>query len=206
MKLLKKSEFIALIALIFVFSLMGFSQSIPKPEDILGFKVGADYHLATYTQATDYLKILAKNSDRIKLFDMGKTSMGQIMTYAFISSAENLSQLEKYKQISKKLFLVKDLPSQEAAALFYDSCAFEILPSFEAGKEPKSVAKYPDENPLMSGWIYGDKLIRQKSSILDVPYGSGKIILLGFPVQFRAQSYATFKILFNAIFYGGMNQ
>jgi hypothetical protein len=56
----------------------------------------------------------------------------------------------------------------------------------------------------MSGWIYGDKVIRQKAAILDIPYGKGKIILLGFPVQFRAQSYGTFRLLFNSIFYAGV--
>lgn len=117
MKFLKNYGFIFFIVLIFVFSFMGFSQSIPKPEDILGFKVGADYHLATYTQATDYLKILAKNSERIKLLDMGETSMGQTMVYAVISSSENIAQLDKYKQISKKLSLVKGLSPQEAKKL-----------------------------------------------------------------------------------------
>jgi hypothetical protein len=78
------------------------------------------------------------------------------------------------------------------------------MPSFEAKKEPKSISKYPEENPLMSGWIYGDKIIRQKAAILDIPYGKGKIILLGFPVQFRAQSYGTFRLLFNSIFYAGV--
>lgn len=92
---------------------------------------------------------------------------------------------------------------EEAGTIFYDSCAFDIMPSFKEKKEPKSVAKYPDENPLMSGWIHGEKLIQQKSAILDVPFGKGKIILLGFPVQFRAQSYGTFKILFNSILYAG---
>jgi hypothetical protein len=93
---------------------------------------------------------------------------------------------------------------KEAATIFDNSCAFDIMPSFEAKKEPKSISKYPEENPLMSGWIYGDKIIRQKAAILDIPYGKGKIILLGFPVQFRAQSYGTFRLLFNSIFYAGV--
>ncbi|MDH4218150.1 MAG: M14 family zinc carboxypeptidase [Candidatus Aminicenantes bacterium] len=93
---------------------------------------------------------------------------------------------------------------KEAAAIFESSCAFSIMPSFDDKKEAKTVAKYPEENPLMSGWIYGDSLLRQKSSIVDVPYGNGKIILLGFPVQFRAQPYGTFKLLFNSIFYAGI--
>ncbi len=93
---------------------------------------------------------------------------------------------------------------KEGAAVFSDSCAFVRLPSFEDQKEPRSVAKYPDENPLLSGWIYGEKLIRQKTSVLEVPLGAGKVILFGIPVHFRAQSYGTFKLLFNAIFYGEM--
>ena len=56
----------------------------------------------------------------------------------------------------------------------------------------------------MSGWIYGDKVIRQKAAILDIFYRKGKIILLGFPVQFRAQAYGTFKLLFNSILYAGV--
>ena len=56
----------------------------------------------------------------------------------------------------------------------------------------------------MSGWIYGDKVIRQKAAILDILYRKGKIILLGFPVQFRAQAYGTFKLLFNSILYAGV--
>jgi hypothetical protein len=88
---------------------------------------------------------------------------------------------------------------KEGAAVFLGSCAFDVLPSFESKKEPKSAARYAAENLLMSGWIYGEKFIHQKSAVLDVPYGNGRVILLGFPVQFRGQSYGTFKILFNAI-------
>jgi hypothetical protein len=94
--------------------------------------------------------------------------------------------------------------AKEAGTIFDGSCAFTVMPSFDSKDEVKTIAKYPGENPLMSGWIFGDSLIRQKSSIVEVPYGKGKIILLGFPVQFRAQPYGTFKLLFNAIFYAGL--
>jgi len=54
---------------------------------------------------------------------------------------------------------------------------------------------------LMSGWIHGEKLIKDRSAVLDVAYEKGRLVLLGFPVQFRGQPYGTFKLLFNAIFY-----
>ncbi len=91
---------------------------------------------------------------------------------------------------------------KEAAAVFSESCAFDILPSFESANEPKSAASYAEENLLMSGWIHGEKKIQRRSSVLDIPLGDGKVILLGFPAQFRAQPAGTFKLLLNAIFYG----
>jgi hypothetical protein len=91
----------------------------------------------------------------------------------------------------------------EAPGMFSGSCAFDILPAYEDKKKPDSVAKYAKEHLLMSGWIHGEKIIHQKSAILDVAKDKGRVILLGFPVQFRAQPYGTFKLLLNSIFLGG---
>lgn len=106
-----------LLAFLILFSSFAFSQTIPRPEEILGFKVGEDYHLATYTQAIAYFQKLAQNSNKIRLFDCGKTSMGQTMTYAVISSPDNIANLEKYKEIARKLALVKGLSEEQAKSL-----------------------------------------------------------------------------------------
>ena len=53
----------------------------------------------------------------------------------------------------------------------------------------------------MSGWIEGEKRIRQKATALDVNIGKGHVILFGFKPQHRAQSHGSFKFLFNAIYY-----
>lgn len=95
------------------------------------------------------------------------------------------------------------LPSS-AGGIFAHSCAFIILPTFKEKKAPRSVARYARENLLLSGYIYGDRFIKGKSAIIEAPYGQGRLILLGFPVQFRAQPYGTFKLLFNAIFSSGL--
>jgi len=47
--------------------------------------------------------------------------------------------------------------------------------------------------------MLGEELIRNKAAVMEVTYGKGKIVLFGFNVVNRAQSYATFKLLFNAI-------
>ncbi len=88
----------------------------------------------------------------------------------------------------------------EAAANFSRSPAFRVIPSFNIDAEV--VAKYPAKNPLMSGWILGEKNIFNRAAVVDIPYEKGHVILIGFNVIQRAQAYGTFKILFNSIFYG----
>ena len=77
---------------------------------------------------------------------------------------------------------------------------FKSGPAFEA-RGGKRVAAYPNFNPLMSGWIEGEKRIRQKGALWDIKLGQGRVILFGFKPQHRAQSHGTFKLLFNAIYY-----
>ncbi|MBN2088005.1 hypothetical protein JW964_00240, partial [candidate division KSB1 bacterium] len=83
----------------------------------------------------------------------------------------------------------------EAAVFFRRSPAFDV-------QQGTSVVKYPDANPLLSGWVNGEKYLSNKSAIVDVPFGKGKIILIGFPAQYRGQSHGTFRYLSNAIYYG----
>ncbi|MCR4396688.1 MAG: M14 family zinc carboxypeptidase, partial [Candidatus Saccharicenans sp.] len=105
------------ISLLLLLSAGARAQVIPAPEDILGFKVGADYHLITYDQAIDYLKKVASVSDRMKLREIGKTTLGLPMYCAIISSADNLANQEKYQEIIKKLSLARGLSPEEALRL-----------------------------------------------------------------------------------------
>ncbi len=84
---------------------------------------------------------------------------------------------------------------REGAIMFCRSPVFSV-------REGKSVVYYPLQNPLLSGWLNGEKYLPNRSAVVDVPFGKGKIILLGFPVLYRGQSHATFRFLFNSIYYG----
>jgi hypothetical protein len=92
---------------------------------------------------------------------------------------------------------------------FARSQAFELTETSQnKNNDPRSpqvrfparvVARYSDTVLLESGWIRGKELIMDKPAIVEVEYGRGKIILLGFRVQHRGQPHGTFRLLFNAI-------
>jgi len=96
------------------------AQSAPKvtsPKDFLGFNLGDDYMVANYTQLEAYWKKLASESDRMKLVSIGKTEEGRDQWMAIISSPENIRNLEKYKQISRRLALAEGVNESEAHQL-----------------------------------------------------------------------------------------
>lgn len=92
------------------------------------------------------------------------------------------------------------------AALVSDGIAFQTtIPGAELSR--KILAWYPSdaEDILLSGWMQGADKLQRRAAVIALTYGKGKIVLLGFPVQFRAQTEGTFKLLFNAIHWGGMH-
>ncbi|MEN3331686.1 MAG: hypothetical protein V7641_1051 [Blastocatellia bacterium] len=91
-------------------------------------------------------------------------------------------------------------PAQpDGASNLVSAFAFEIT-----DPRARSVARYVDGNPLRSGWLLGPQFIAGKSALVDVTMGKGRVVLFGFRTQHRAQTWGTFKFLFNAILLGGM--
>ncbi len=90
---------------------------------------------------------------------------------------------------------------EEVAAFFQGSSVFDVLDDSRA----EVVARYSDEDLLMSGWEVGaDEHLAGKAAVVRVEVGAGEVILIGFRSQFRAQPTGTFKLIFNGIHGSGL--
>jgi Zinc carboxypeptidase len=93
------------------------AQRLTSPMAEWGHDVGDDYFLANFQQLTTYWKKLEKESPRLKLVDIGKTSEGRTMVMAMITSPANHQKLARYKTISSRLANAEGLSDEAARAL-----------------------------------------------------------------------------------------
>src|SRR5215467_8934502 len=98
-----------------VAALTGIAAPIPRPADVIGFTPGDDRKLASWAQITDYFRKLSMTSDRVKLEELGKTTLGRPFLLAVISSPENLSRLDRFKEIQRRLADPRTIKSDEEA-------------------------------------------------------------------------------------------
>lgn len=89
------------------------AMNIPKPEEFFGFRMGADRKLARWDKLVEYYKALDKESDRIKIKELGKSTEGNPFILAIISSPRNLRNLEEIKKIGPKLAFSEEISDEE---------------------------------------------------------------------------------------------
>ena len=100
------------------------SGPIETPESHFGFRPGADRMLLDYEQLIAYLQKLAAASPRLRLVEIGKSPMGRTMYIAFVSSVENIQNLERLKQINRRLALDPNVPESERESLLDEGRVF----------------------------------------------------------------------------------
>ena len=93
------------------------APKVTTPEQFFGHKIGADYVLPNYTKFTEYVRKLDTESDRMVVQSIGKTAEGRDQLMAIITAPENFKNLERYKEISRRLSLAEGLTDDQARAL-----------------------------------------------------------------------------------------
>jgi hypothetical protein len=157
---------------IFLFILVVFfgiplnAQNLQTPEQFFGFKPGADRMLFTYEKLIDYLKIVDKNSDKLKLVEIGTSPMGKPIYIAFFSSKENIANLDKLKEINKQLALNPSIPATEKERMIKEGKVFVLgtlsMHSGEVGPSQSApliaydliTSKDPEQAKIMEQVVY----------------------------------------------------
>ena len=79
----------------------GYRSDVPTPEAVIGHQIGTRH--TEPSQIVDYFKAVAASSDRVKLADHGKTYENRPLIHAFISSPENIRNLETIRKQNLRL-------------------------------------------------------------------------------------------------------
>jgi hypothetical protein len=87
----------------------------------------------------------------------------------------------------------------EALALYLQGDPVFDLPGSNDSTGYSVIARYGKRDILESGWLVGETNITGKPAMIAAKMGKGQVVLVGFRTQHRAQTYGTFKLLFNAI-------
>ena len=79
-------------------------SAVQTPEQFFGFRMGTDNKLARWDKIVDYMKHVSGASDRIRFRELGKSTNGNPFVALEISSADTLKNLDRYKQMERKLY------------------------------------------------------------------------------------------------------
>ena len=90
-------------------------DSVVNPKEHLGFEVGADRRLADWPQIVEYFQMLDEASERVLVTEIGKTTEGDPLLVATISSPENLARLDRYQSIQARLADPRTIADQREA-------------------------------------------------------------------------------------------
>src|SRR5438876_1546532 len=115
-------------ALIFVaLTAISAAAAIQSPSQFLGFDVGADRTLADYRQIVSYFRALAAASPRVQIETLGKTTVGEDLILAVISSEANMHNLPRIKSIAKQLADPRGLTDQQVDALVREGKSIVVV-------------------------------------------------------------------------------
>ena len=83
----------------------------PTPQQFLGFRVGEDKKLARWEKIVEYMRVIANGSDRVRVRELGKTTNNNPFIMLEIGSADSIKNLDKYKQLERKLYFQDGAPT-----------------------------------------------------------------------------------------------
>jgi len=121
-----KTRALAVAALV-ALSATARAATVPSPSEFLGVKVGADRTVADYRQILSYFKALDAASPRVEVEILGRTTLGEDLFLAAISSEANLANRKRLQEIARKIADPRGLTEAEAETLVGEGKVFLFI-------------------------------------------------------------------------------
>jgi hypothetical protein len=101
----------------FVFMLVSFAPvaataQVTTPEQFFGFKIGTDDKLARYDKIVEYMQKVASESGRVRVTNLGPTTLGKPFILVTVASADTIKNLDHYKDLERKLYFQGGAPTE----------------------------------------------------------------------------------------------
>jgi hypothetical protein len=87
----------------------------------------------------------------------------------------------------------------ETVGFYNNSPFFELTEGFASQRVTVPV-RYPNGDLVASGWLKGEELMAGHAAVVEVDTNPGRLVLFGLRPQHRAQTEATFPLLFNTLY------
>jgi hypothetical protein len=93
------------------------SAAVPTPTSHFGHEIGVDRQLLDWDKVVSYFRALEGSSDKIRVEELGKTVEGRPFIVATIAEAETLRNLDRYREIQRRLADPRITPETDAEKL-----------------------------------------------------------------------------------------
>jgi hypothetical protein len=104
--------------LVFLLAIGTAFSAVPTPESHFGHPIGVDRQLLDWDKVVSYFYALARSSDRIRVAEYGRSAENRPLIVATIAAPETLRNLDRYREIQRRLADPRITSSAQAEVMF----------------------------------------------------------------------------------------
>jgi hypothetical protein len=112
--------------------------AVPDPASFFGHPLDADRELVEWSQVLGWFHAAAAQTDRMRVVDIGPSTEGRPLIAAFISAPENIRQLDRYRELQRRLADPRLTPPDQAGRLIDEDKVVVMITCSIHSTEPAS--------------------------------------------------------------------
>lgn len=112
--------------------------AVPDPTAWFGHPLDADRQLVEWAQVVGWFHAAAAQTDRMRVVDLGPSTEGRPLIAAFISAPETIRQLDRYRDLQRRLADPRLTPAERAVRLIEQDKIIVMITCSIHSTEPAS--------------------------------------------------------------------